>query len=57
MAKRAEDMDLDPSVVPIGDVPAKGAFDEWLASIRGDGRVELSKSAAELIAEVRAGAE
>jgi hypothetical protein len=56
MAKRAEDLDLDPSVVPVGDAPT-GSFDEWLASIHGDGRVELTKPAAELVAEVRAGAE
>ena len=35
-------------VVLIGEVAPVGAFDEWLASIHGDGRVELTKPAAEL---------
>ena len=41
-------------VVLIGEVAPVGAFDEWLASIHGDGRVELTKPAAELVAEARA---
>lgn len=57
MTKGAEDLDLDPLVVLIGDVHEEGTFDEWLASIHGDGRVGLSKSAADLVAEVRVGME
>jgi hypothetical protein len=56
MAKRVEDLDLDPLVDRVGDAPT-GGFDEWLASIHGDGRVELTKPAAELVAQVRARAQ
>ncbi len=49
-----EDGDPGAVVVPIGDVAPVGAFDEWLASIHGDGRVELTKPAAQLVAEARA---
>jgi hypothetical protein len=48
-----EDGDSGAVVVPIGEEPPVGAFDEWLASTHGDGRVELTKPAAELVAEER----
>ena len=58
MAERATDLKLDPVVVPIGDIPEPGAFDEWLAGlVRGEHPTVLSKPAAEFVAEVRAEAE
>ena len=57
MAKRAAHMDLDPLVVPIGDVPP-GSFEDWLAGLeREDEPTVLSVSAAQLVAEGRAEAE
>ncbi len=54
MAKRVEDIEADPAIVVIGDVEPAGSFDEWLASIHGDGRVELPLGAAHYVAEARA---
>ena len=46
-------MELDPAVVVSGDEPPVGAFDVWLESIHGDGRVELPFPAAHYVAEAR----
>ncbi len=55
MAKRVEDMELDPLVVPIdhdADVSAP-RVKEWLSRLAHDDRVELSASPAELLREIR----
>ena len=52
MAKRVEDFELDPVVVPIiqdFDV----TIDEWLASLRRDEPLIMAVSGAELVAEAR----
>lgn len=54
MARRAQDIELDPAVVPIGDAPS-GSFEDWLAGLeRGDEPTVLPVSAAHLVAEGRA---
>jgi hypothetical protein len=53
MAKRIEDIEADPAIVVIGDVEPEGTFDDWLASIHGDGRVELPLPASHYVGEAR----
>lgn len=46
-------MELDPAVVPIGDVPP-GSFEDWLTGLeRDDEPTVLSVTAAQLVAEGR----
>lgn len=56
MARRAEDFELDPVVVPIPD-DGEGSVDEWLASLLHDEPIELPIPAAQLLADVRANQE
>jgi hypothetical protein len=55
MAKRVEDMELDPVVVPIdhdADV-SPTRVKEWLERLAHGDRVELSTRPAELLREIR----
>jgi hypothetical protein len=53
MTSPVADFELDPAVVPIPD-DTTGSVDDWLASLRSDGPpVELTISAAELVAQAR----
>jgi hypothetical protein len=56
MARRIEDLELDPAVVVIPD-KYEITMDEWLASLRGDEPTRLTVPAADLVAEARAEAE
>lgn len=53
MARRSEDIESDPAVVLIGD-DGEQSVDEWLASLRRLEPIELTVSAADLVAEARA---
>ena len=53
MARRAEDFELDPVVVPIPS-DAEVSITEWLRSLRHDEPLVLEVSGAELVAEARA---
>lgn len=53
MARRAEDFELDPVVVPIPS-DAEGTMADWLRSLVRDERIEVGVSGAELVAEARA---
>jgi len=55
MARRTEDFEIDPTVVPIDDSTdtSPAAMEAWLASLRGDEPVNLSVSAAEIVREIR----
>jgi hypothetical protein len=58
MARPAADIEHDPVLVAIGDVPSEEAFDDWLAGLdRSDEPMVLPLPAAQLIAEGRAEAE
>lgn len=53
MARLANNIELDPVVVPIPD-DRDLSMDDWLASLIHDEPVELSISGADLVAEARA---
>jgi len=55
MARRTEDFEIDPTIVPIDDGAdtSPAAREAWLASLRGDEPVNLSVSAAEVVRVIR----
>jgi hypothetical protein len=55
MARRTEDFEIDPAIVPIDDGTdtSPAAIEAWLASLHGDEPVNLSVSAAEVVREIR----
>ena len=53
MARRTEDVELDPAIVLIPDAYTM-TMDEWFASLRRDGPARVTMSGAELVAEARA---
>jgi hypothetical protein len=55
MARRTDDFEIDPAIVPIDDATdtSPAAIDVWLASLRGDEPVNLSVSAAEVVRDIR----
>lgn len=53
MARRAEDFELDPAVVPIPS-DGEGSMTDWLRSLSHDEPTEVGVSGAELVAEARA---
>ena len=55
VAKRVEDLELDPAIVPIADDTDKspGAVRAWLATLAQLNSVDTSVSAAELIRDHR----
>ena len=53
VARRADDFELDPVVVPIaGDVG--GSMDDWLRSLMQENPIDLVVSGADLVADARA---
>lgn len=53
MARRAEDFELDPVVIPISDDAPTGSMADWLRSLVHDQPIELGVSGADLVAEAR----
>ena len=55
MARRTEDFEIDPAIVPIDDGTdtSPAAMEAWLASLHRDEPVNLSVSAAEVVREIR----
>lgn len=55
MARRPDDFEIDPVVIPIDDGrdTSSAAMDAWLASLREDGPVSMTISAAEMVREIR----
>lgn len=55
MARRTEDFEIDPAIVPIDDGTdtSPAAMDAWLASLRRDEPVNIAASAAEIVRDIR----
>jgi hypothetical protein len=55
MAKRTEDYEIDPAIVPIDDDSdtSPAAMDAWLATLHHDEPVNLSLSAAAIVRNIR----
>jgi hypothetical protein len=55
MARRTEDFEIDPAIVPIDDGAdtSSGAIEVWLASLHEDEPVNLSVSAADIVRAIR----
>ena len=55
MARRTEDFEIDPVIVPIedGTDTSPAAVQAWLASLHRDETVELTVSVAEIVREIR----
>ena len=55
MARRTEDFEIDPTIVPIDDSTdtSPAAMEAWLASLHRDEPVNLSVSTAEVVREIR----
>ncbi len=55
MARRTEDFEIDPVIVPIedGTDTSPAAVQAWLASLHRDEAVELTVSVADIVREIR----
>lgn len=55
MARRTEDFEIDPVIVPIedGTDTSPAAVQAWLASLHRDEPVELTVSVADIVREIR----
>ena len=55
MARRTEDFEIDPVIVPIedGTDTSPAAVQAWLASLHRDETVELTVSVADIVREIR----
>ena len=53
VARRAEDVELDPIVVPIPGDAHEATIADWLRSLRRGEPTDLGMSAADLVAEGR----
>ena len=54
VARRAEDFELDPVVVPISADAPEGSMADWLRSLVRDEAMDPGVSGADLVAEARA---
>lgn len=55
MARRTEDFEIDPAIVPIDDDSdtSPAAMDAWLVTLHHDEPVNLSVSVAEIVRNIR----